>query len=429
MKKIYEIVKQLENTGSTNDKINILKENKDNELLKKVLIYTYDGNKKFGISNKVLEKIICNKFIGESSYKDLFVFLDVLAANNINDNLRREISLYYNSLESEEKELLKRILLKDLRCNISVKSINKAISNLIHKHDVMLASKFDGTLNGVVAATTKLDGIRASFIIQNGYIKCLTRQGKEIEGLNDIKNQLSKIIKEDVFLDGELLAINYDNLSSDDLFRKTTKIVNSKDLNKKGLRFVAFDITNLKDYYESNNNESYSNRRSRLENIITSNKQELIDIVDLHLITENIECINELLNKVTSLGNEGLMLNYIDKNYEYKRTKNILKCKKFNVCDALILDVIEGDGKYKNKLGSILIEFEYEGKRYTCNVGTGFSDSDRELYFNNKDILIGKIAEISYFEISKNKNNNDLSMRFPTWKNRIRHDKKEISMN
>lgn len=358
------------------------------------------------------------------------MLLDVLAANNINDNLRREIALFYNNLESEElKDLFKRMVLKDLRCNISIKSINKAINGLIHEHSIMLASKFEGVLKGSVAVTTKMDGIRVSCLVENGVCKWLTRQGKEVLGLNELSQQILKLTKGNVFIDGEILALNREGLSSDDLFRKTTKIVNSKEKNKTGLRFVTFNITSLEDYYKSKNNVRYVDRRIQLEKLISTNKQELIDIVELHKVTSDIKEVYEILDKVVSLNQEGLMLNYLDKYYEYKRSKSILKVKKFSDCDVRVLDIIEGTGKNVGKLGSITIQFKYEGELYTCNVGSGFSDEERVKYFKNKELLLNKIVTIGYFEISKNKNNNELSMRFPTWKGRVREDKKEISMN
>ncbi len=52
MKQVAEIIKKLQNTSGTNDKIAILKANIDNELLKKVLYYTYNPYMKYGLSYK-----------------------------------------------------------------------------------------------------------------------------------------------------------------------------------------------------------------------------------------------------------------------------------------------------------------------------------------------------------------------------------------
>ena len=52
MKEVINIIKQLQNTSSSNEKLNILKLNKDNELLQKVLEYTYNPFKKYNKSKK-----------------------------------------------------------------------------------------------------------------------------------------------------------------------------------------------------------------------------------------------------------------------------------------------------------------------------------------------------------------------------------------
>ena len=48
-----------------------------------------------------------------------------------------------------------------------------------------------------------------------------------------------------------------------------------------------------------------------------------------------------------------------------------------------VINIIEGDGRNKGKLGAITVEFEHENNIYTCDVGSGFSDEKRMLYFNN----------------------------------------------
>ena len=60
MKEVINIINQLRNESSTNGKLKILKDNKDNELLKKVLYYTYNDNLQYGIREKsinILENV------------------------------------------------------------------------------------------------------------------------------------------------------------------------------------------------------------------------------------------------------------------------------------------------------------------------------------------------------------------------------------
>ena len=138
MKEVISIIKQLEVTSSTNDKIQILKDNKENELLKKVLYYTYADNLQYGFSEKKLRELL-NDWIKEGirfkgfKWLNKFNMFEELAKSNINDELRRWVMSFLSNdkLVDGEQELIIRILTKDLRCNFSAKLINKAIPKLI----------------------------------------------------------------------------------------------------------------------------------------------------------------------------------------------------------------------------------------------------------------------------------------------------------
>ena len=96
--------------------------------------------------------------------------------------------------------------------------------------------------------------------------------------------------------------------------------------------------------------------------------------------------------------------------------------------DLLITNTYEGTGRNSKKLGGIEVEFIHKNIHYKCNCGSGFNDTERVKYFNNPDLLIGKIATIQFFEISEN-DKGGCGLRFPIWTGRIREDKTEISMN
>ena len=136
----------------------------------------------------------------------------------------------------------------------------------------------------------------------------------------------------------------------------------------------------------------------------------------------NMERLLELLDEYRKLGAEGLMVNLINAPYEFKRSKNILKVKVMQTADLRIVGFEEGQGRNAGKLGAILVDF----KGNTVGVGSGFSDFEREHIWNNKDLYIGKICEVQYFEITKDKNGVE-SLRFPVWKC-LRTDKTEPSL-
>ena len=132
--------------------------------------------------------------------------------------------------------------------------------------------------------------------------------------------------------------------------------------------------------------------------------------------------IKELLKEFDYKGFEGLMLNK-DTKWKNKRNNGILKVKSFKHADILCTDVVEGDGKYKGTLG--LIKCDYKG--YELGVGSGFTDEQRDYYWNNKEEIIGKIVQIKYKCETKNKQGS-LSVQFPIFEI-VRNDKNEVSYN
>ena len=83
-----------------------------------------------------------------------------------------------------------------------------------------------------------------------------------------------------------------------------------------------------------------------------------------------------------------------------------------------------GKGKeFEGTLGGVTIQFLYNGEVRTCNCGSGFNKDERDLFFNNPELIIGKIIEINYFEVSKDSKTGIESLRFGTYQHRIREDK------
>ena len=120
---------------------------------------------------------------------------------------------------------------------------------------------------------------------------------------------------------------------------------------------------------------------------------------------------------------EGIMLN---KNtpYECKRTTNLIKVKKFFSADLEVVDVLEGEGRLKGTLGALVVKY----KNNTVNVGSGYDDETRKYIWDNREDMIGKIIEVKYKEVSKDKKTGLESLQFPIFKN-CRFDKTEESLN
>ncbi|MGL4572663.1 MAG: hypothetical protein ACRCVJ_16540 [Clostridium sp.] len=422
MKDILDIVKKLQDESATNGKIAILKANKDNELLKKVLYYTYNPFMKYKITEKSLgEGYTHNDY-------DIFNLMDLLSKSNINDKLRNLTNSFLTQ-SGEFKELYKMMLLKDLRCNISAKTVNKVWKGLIPQFNVMLASKYWDSIDKVQGkefiVTTKLDGSRLVMWKENGIVKAFTRQGQEVLGLIEIEKEFENI-PDGIVLDGEILLKNDDNLESKDLYRATMKEVR-KDGEKHNLIFNVFDMLPLNEFQKGKSRLGCKDRKELLHKLIDDKELNYIIEVKPLYIGEKVDAITDLLDEAINKGEEGVMVNLSDAAYECKRTKTILKVKKFNEADVRVVNMTEGTGRNKGKLGMITVQFEHKGELWTTGVGSGFSDNERELYWKQPDLLMDKIVTVGYFEISSNANGG-YGFRFGTWKSIIRDDKTEISM-
>lgn len=437
MRKVIELIKQLQSMSGTNSKLKLLKDNSNNELFKKVLYYTYNPYLKYGFSEEVLDKLMKydNEFIVplhvNNDVDSIFKLLDKLATNNINDLLRFEVRDLLVNVDSDLRNLIRMILLKDLRAGISSKSINKSIPGLIPEFGVMLADSYwkkqSKVKHKAFKITKKLDGHRLVMIKDhNGNIEFRTRQGKPMEDLVDIERECQNL-PNGIVLDGELIAINRDNLHSKDLYALTTKLCRKKGI-KRDLEFNVFDYIPYDDFVNGHSDIKCSKRKEIVHNLIEMDCGNWVIEVPVLYSGDDTSMVEKLLDEITEAGGEGVMVNLSDAPYDCKRTSNILKVKKFNEADVRVLDLLEGTGKNKGRLGSITIQFEHEGELWTCDCGSGFYEDELDLYWKNKDLLLGKIVTIKYFEVTKDSKIGKYGLRFPTWTHRIRDDKDEISM-
>ena len=417
---LYRKFEHLRNCNKKQDKIDCLKEYQHDTLFTFVLEFLLNTHKKTGISDAKLKKNLIDK--SYEPFTCLEALINYVIGNPTGkDNIVHSVQQYIESLPNFTlKRFITELITKKYKCGVTAKFVGEVLPNLIKvEHQVMLANKFKGDLKEEAYITLKLDGIRCSALIGEE-ITFLTRQGKEIEGLNQIAQALSEMNLKGYMIDGELLRINHDGLPSDENFKETTSIVNSKSDNKIGLEFVIFDMVSLDDYRKQENNETYEVRQARLNEMITPN--DYIRLVPSYGKTNDVNRVYEILNEVTSQDEEGLMLNLVSGVYRFgKRSSELLKVKAMHTCDLKCIDVQEGEGKYANTLGRILCLY----KGHVLKVGSGFSDEQREYYWKHKDKIKMHIVEVQYFEESNNEQGG-LSLRFPVFK-RIRDDKNEES--
>lgn len=421
MKDVIKLFKQIKNTSSLNDKKAIFSANKDNALFKYCLLFLLDGNIVTGISEKKLRKKVtvtsrtfCNDFIDMVEY---------LRSHDSGRDV--DISVAQKFLESqpeEDIEFYEQMITKKFRLGADAKLVNKCIPGLIPTFDVMLGTSIENTKipDGIwFSLSHKLNGNRA--VYYNG--EFYTRQGKKYSGLEHIKKdieEMSKFFSISHVFDGELIYKNPEGLSDSAAFQKGTGIAQSKNGTKEELKFIVFDVLPKIEFDNGKSILTYKKRREIL-NALRQYQTENIEIVNMFYEGTDQSQIWKWLDYCEENDLEGCMLN-LDTPYECKRTKNLVKIKKFFDLDLQIIDVEEGTGRNKGRLGAFVVD--YLGNR--VKVGTGFTDEERDLFWSNKGEYIGRVITIKYKEKTKDKKTGLESLQFPVYIS-MREQGKEIS--
>lgn len=414
---IIEILNEIRDAKSPKAKKEVMEKYKSNKLLQKLIHYTYNPYKRYGITKKTFANYQRNGVPNQSD--SLYSLLDELAASNINDELRYKFVNFISMFDKEYQEVMKSVAMKDLNLGVSATTFNKVWPGIIPTFSLQLAARFQNdSLNEdeYIYVTEKFDGIRCVCMIQDGTIKFFTRQGKEITGLNDIKNDIKRSGMFDVVVDGELL-FNGDYIDSGDQYRKTTKIVNSKLDDKKQITFNAFDIIPIDEFKKGESVSKYEYRRQELDLIYETENIKVAPI--LYEGTDHSK-IMEVHKELIKNKREGCMVNR-NHVYQCKRTKSLLKVKAMNDVDLEIVGYEEGRGENEGRLGAFIVDY----KGHKVNVGSGYSKMQRIEFWKNREMFIGQIIKVQYFEETKNQQGG-LSLRFPVFLE-LRPDKDEPS--
>lgn len=413
MEKVIRLFKQIQETSSHNRKKEIIISNKDNRKFKKCIKFLLDGNVVTGISTKKIDKKVYPSseiapyyLSANSNFEEV---IDYLRDNNTgkDDDIYEIQSFLYG--HAEDKEFYKQMITKKYKLGVDSKTVNKCIPGLIPTWEVQLGSSYDKLKlpeNSWFSLSQKLNGNRASFY----HGKLISRQGKEFTGMQHIISDLEQLGC-GWFYDGELIRKNIDNLSDGENFRIGTGIINSDAESKNEIKFVIFDYFPESDIPKKQSSDKYKVRRNLLNGLRkTIAEKELKNVEVVNMVYEGTDQaqIMKWLDYAVDHGWEGLMLNK-DAVYKCKRTTDLIKIKRFYSMDLPVVKVQEGDGRLKGTLGALVVKY----KNNTVNIGSGFDDKTRKEFWNDRDSLVGRVIEVKYKEISKDKKTGLESLQFP----------------
>lgn len=442
---ILDALLKIKDTNGNNAKESLLKEY-DNNDFKKTLKYLYDTQIVFGLSDKKINKKINNvELIKDfSNILDAFEYLE--QHNTGTDFDVFAVQHFIEKFDEKHHSMLKEMFAKKLKIGVTEGTLAKVYPDMFVKYEVMAGEPYDKRFEKIeqempnIVLTQKLDGMRLTVRVENGIVKCFARSGKLVTGLKDLEEELSTL--PDGAYDGELLKLIdgtiadiskmpkssichklYCPKNAEELYSDTLSIASSKEEDKKDLGLFLFDMVPLKNFDKKEKYDVPTTiRKSKLELVLSMKNYKYIKNVPvLYEGKFNTDLIDSMLNVAVKLEQEGLMMNYADAGYEFKRTNSLIKIKQIYTADVRVKGFEEGTGKNKGKLGAFIIETP---QGVEIKVGSGISDEIREDVWKKQAGFIGCIMEIAFTTPSTNKDDDRYSLRFPRFK-RWRTDKTE----
>jgi DNA ligase-1 len=324
----------------------------------------------------------------------------------------------------EWNNLARRVLIKDLRCGITEKTLNKVLGNTEYRIPVFTCQLAqDSTdqpkkLKGIKRLEVKLDGVRVLTVVDGNNVSMFSRNGKESANFPQIADAVEDVRKHfqhgrgtggRIVLDGEIVG---------ESFQKLMKQAHRKsDARTDGMVYHIFDIIPLDHFQEGHCNLPQHKRIEWLE----KSKEQLLETsclrimpgLDVDLDTaEGHDIMNRFAQDAVAQGFEGIMIKSVDAPYECKRSDSWMKWKPTITVDLNIVGFEEGTGRNTGRLGAIICEGDDNDRRICVNVGSGFSDAVRDEYWANRDQLLGHLVEVQADAVTQNQDGS-YSLRFP----------------
>ena len=420
MQELTNFIEAMRATSSSTDKVKIIKES--SSYIHTILEYTYNPFKQYYVTSKTCIK---NKDkINEDQNLTLFELLDKLTNREVTGH--DAIALVNGFAKDCFDPYIYKIIDKDLGIRAGDKIINKAVPGLIPTFSVALAKEYDGKCdwNDNWHASRKLDGVRCLAIVdENGDCKLYSRMGKQLTTLDKVKEAIEATNVTNQVFDGEICLMD-ENGNED--FQGVMKELRRKDHQIENPIFMIFDMIHKSEFDNQKGTEKLSERLAKLRAWQGGRRTnaKILRYTEQFVITGD-EHFNTWSELAAKNGWEGFMVRK-DVGYEGKRSKNLLKIKKFFDAEYKVIDfdIDEHEIVVNNRSETVpmLSQVWIEHKGHKVKVGSGWTHEQRLKYIDGS--IVGKIITVQYFEETKN-DKGGISLRFPTVKI-VHGDKREV---
>ncbi len=436
-KTVVELIEDLTNTASTNEKLAKLKDikdlnNNDTLLFKKVLNYAYNPRFVFGLKPKVKsdEKFTNEDIENGIVYNNVFELLDDLLSREITGDKARLAYLKFVSTNEENVvDILNRILDKNIKAGINDKSINKVFDKLIPTTPYMRCSLLseitdvDAWVNptkGYLIAQKKMDGMFININVNEDGVVLTTRQGNELltennQLLTNLIGELSKLEMLNQY-HGELLI--YDKKNKKYVERQIANgwinsilkkpLESNIDEDAYSIVVRVWDKVSYKflSTYSNDDGFIYEERLSSIENDLkkTDRNLNLVDVVEYKKV-KNIYDVKDYLVETLKNMEEGLVVKLPEMLWSDSTSRGQMKLKNKFVVELKPKKYLDGTGKNVDYFGSI--ECWSSDEKLCVNVSvSGFTDKEKDEIMLDKDGFLNNILSVSANSIMYSTNEN-----------------------
>jgi DNA ligase-1 len=415
---MFQIIQELEADNSRLAKEAIIEREKDNVELLEGIHLALSPYITFGVKKVPSFSGPDGQGLPWEAFKEL---CELLATRQLTgDDARSAIELALSaSTKAQWNDWYRRILIKDLRCGVSEKTVNKVVKGAVPVFECMLAhdgANHEKKIKGVKLLEPKLDGVRCITVVnyEARTVIQYTRNGKVLENFSHIADSLLTYIDDlgrSYVLDGEVVSSSFQTLMK--------QVHRKDDVQASDARLMLFDMIPLSEFKEG---KSTLGQRRR-SNLLRSFKHTFDKCGNIDVITQTEVDLDGMVGEVQfraynkeaiEAGYEGIMIKDPNAIYECKRSASWLKQKPFIEVSLTVKAVEEGTGKNLGKLGALICEGEDDGKVIHVNVGSGFTDDQRAEYWDDKDTMLGQIVEVRADAATRSQDSEDIySLRFP----------------
>jgi len=397
---IIQILELLESDNSRLFKEEVLRKNAENAELRRFLVLSFDPWKDWGVAK--YEKPVAQRppACGDNIIVKFMDLLERLNARELKGNAAREaVTLAMSEGDALAQKWMERLLWRNLRCGVSVATINKTWPGSVIPFAVALAEtlptkgsngEFEITqpVSYPVRVEAKLDGLRCVAVKSKGEVTLYTRSGTVLETLPRIKSAIEALSGDDFVLDGEVMGNDW-NESASVVMSSKSKKDDSKML------FHAFDIISIEDWKRQKSETHYRARLLDLQMVLGDTTGTPFRYVK-SVMANDEQDLREFYSGCLEEGYEGVMLKDIGAPYQWKRSPAILKLKPVATEEGVVVGWYEANANTKRagQFGGFVV---LTPNGVTTRVGGGYTDALKsQIFSEGPDSYVGKIVECEH---------------------------------